>query len=104
MTNQLTLTGEVLKQAGLDLVEANNETFVETMRTIAKGLSLLHGEVTTDDLRRAAEKAHLKPKHPNSWGAIFRGAGWVVIGRRPSELDTNHAREIRVWKWEGMGI
>ncbi len=101
---QLTLTGAMLKQHGLDRVERSSASFVESMRTIAKGISLMRGEVCMDDLRVAAEQAGLKPEHCNAWGAIFRGPGWTMIGRRPSLVETNHHREIRVWKWEGEGV
>lgn len=96
---QLTLTGEILKQAGLDQVSLNNASFVESMRLIARGISIMRGEVTSDDLRIAAEKAKLRPASPNCWGSIFRGKGWVEVGRRTSTIDSNHAREIRVWQW-----
>ena len=97
---QLTLTGELLKQQGLDQVTANNEQFVDSMRQIAKGISILKGQVCTDDLRAAADKAGLRPTHCNAWGAVFRGAGWVVIGRKASTYPSTHGREIRIWKWE----
>lgn len=97
---QLTLTGALMKQAGLELVADSNASFVETMRTIAKGISILRGQVCSDDLREAASKARLKPKSPNVWGCIFRGPEWVEVGRKISEHPSNHAREIRVWKWE----
>lgn len=98
---QLTLTGEVLKQAGIDQVSLSNESFLESMRTIAKGISILRGQVSCDDLREAAEKARLKPSHPNSWGAIFRAPGFVLVDRKVSFWPSTHGREIKVWKWEG---
>lgn len=97
---QLTLTGELLKQAGLDQVTASNETFVESMRQIARGISILRGQVCTDDLREAADKAGLRPTHPNAWGCVFKGKGWVLVGRRYSTWPSSHGREIRVWKYE----
>lgn len=101
MTMQLTITGEVLKQAGIDQVSLSNESFLESMRTIAKGISILRGQVSCDDLREAAEKAKLRPHHPNAWGAVLSGKGWVQVGRKVSTHPSNHGREIRVWKWEG---
>lgn len=100
---QLTLTGELLKQAGLDQVELSNQRFVDSMRTIAKGISILRGQVCNDDLRQAAAAAHLEPGHVNAWGAIFRGPGWVIVGRKASLWPSTHGREIKVWKWEGEG-
>lgn len=101
---QLTLTGEVLKQAGLDQVELTNRPFVESMRTIAKGISILRGQVSCDELREAADKAGLRPSHPNAWGSVFRRPGWVVIGHKESTWPTTHSREIKIWKWEGEGV
>jgi len=98
---QLTLTGEVLKQAGLDRVERRSSAFVAAMRTIAKGISLLRGHVSCDELREAADKAGLRPCHPNAWGSVFRGPGWVVVGHKESAWPSTHQREIKVWKWEG---
>lgn len=98
---QLTLTGEILKQQGLESVEANNQTFVETMRRIAIGRSIMYGQVTSDDLRLVAAAASLKPKRPNCWGAVLKGPEWQVIGRRPSDIPGNHGREIKVFQWVG---
>lgn len=100
---QLTLTGEVLKQAGLDRVACANPTFLDAMRTIAKGISILRGQVSCDELREAAAKASLIPSHVNAWGAIFRGHGWVIVGRKESAWPSTHGREIKIWKWEGVG-
>jgi gentisate 1,2-dioxygenase len=43
---------------------------------------------------------HLQPRHKNAWGAIIRGRGWRVIGRRRSELATNHGHVNPVWTWD----
>jgi len=64
-------TGEQLKTAGLNLVEANNFGWVEEMRYAAKKISISQGYVTADDLRPAAESLAQQgrvPKHPNAWG------------------------------------
>lgn len=88
-----------LKNAGLDLVELNNLTWVERMREIAKQFSSRFGFVSADDLRKYADETDDQPKHPNAWGSIFRGSGWHVIGRTKSTTPSAHAREIMVWKW-----
>ena len=94
-------TGEILREVGVDRVEESSSEFVATMRLLAVKISEDRGSVTSDDLRKIAEERGLRPCHRNAWGAIFRGKGWRVVGRRKSELASNHAREIRVWKWEG---
>lgn len=98
---QLTLTGELLKQSGINQVALSNDSFVASMRTIAKGIAILKGQVCCDDLREAAQKANLSPKHVNAWGAIFSGHGWVMVGRKRSTWPSTHSREIKIWKWEG---
>lgn len=100
---QLSLpTGHTLKRQGLDQIAMRNRAFLETMRTWAKDHALRTGMVTTDDVRLQAEAVGLIPTHHNCWGAVFRGHGWVCIGRKPSALATNHYREIRVWQWVGL--
>lgn len=101
--NQLTLdsyTGAALKQAGLDQVEANNQSFVDIMRAYAKVHVLIHGSVTTDHLRLHAEQIGLQPTHPNCWGSLLRGKHWRVIGRQPTRLEQGHHREIKVYRYE----
>lgn len=101
---QLTLDaahGAALQQQGLEAVETNNVIWLSKMRWYAKEQSARYGMVTSDDVRLYATSHGLYPTHHNAWGAVFRGHGWRCIGRKPSELATNHYREIRVWKWEG---
>ncbi len=103
MTQQLTLDsaqGQRLKQAGQETVESRNTRWLAHMRAYAKDQSTRYGMVTTDDVRLYATSQGVYPTHHNAWGAVFRGHGWTCIGRKPSELATNHYREIRVWKWE----
>jgi len=56
--------------------------------------------VTSDDVRRWAEEAEDHPHHPNAWGAIFRGNDWTSLGLSSSEVASNHARRIFIWKYE----
>jgi hypothetical protein len=80
------------KEAGLDGVEVNNQSWVLNARRVAEGICREKGEVSTDDLRPILPA----PAHPNSWGAVFR-APWVCKGWRRSSVKSNHARMIRVW-------
>lgn len=89
---------ESRRDQGTSSVAASNADFVEHMRHIAEDICRDRGQVTCDDLRRYALRHGLKPKHPNAWGAVFRGNGWRCIGRAKSQLASNHAREIRVWE------
>lgn len=100
---QLTLDaaeGQRLKREGLAQVEGDAE-FLEKMRNWAKEFSSIAGCVTSDDLRRIASRNGVEPRSSHSWGAIFHGKGWTVVGRQPSKLTGNHGRKITVWRWEG---
>lgn len=92
--------GKEAKTSGLDLVETNNQSFVDHMRLIAKEIVLIKGKVSCDDLRVYARDNDIVPAHPNAWGAIFRGKGWKQVGRKKSKLVSNHAREIRIWTFQ----
>lgn len=99
---QLTLDsaeGELLKRQGQDAIEDTDRRFVELMRECAREISEREGFVSTDDLRLYAVGHGLYPKHQNSWGSILRGAHWMIVGRKRSALPSNHAREIRIYKW-----
>jgi hypothetical protein len=99
---QLTLDavdGRQRKQRGIRTVSKKNAEFLEAMRYYAQEHSRRHGEVTTDVLRLIADLIDLHPTHHNCWGAIFHGPRWVVIGRRPSAVPSNHGREIRVYRY-----
>ncbi len=91
--------GEQERDEGIARVGSNADTFVQDMREVAVAISREKGYVTSDDLRRIAADEGLEPHHPNAWGAIFRGKRWECIGRRKSAKVSNHAREIRVWRW-----
>lgn len=96
--------GRFLQARGLQLLESNHEDWLEHMRDIARQLSVRHGEVTTDDLRRYADERNLHPASPNAWGNVLRGADWVAIGRRTSRVASNHARKITVYRWAGRAV
>jgi hypothetical protein len=101
---QLTLDSRLsaaLKADGLDAIELSSQSFVEAMRAEAKRISKERGWVSSDDLRVYASQHNLEPTHQNSWGAIFRGPCWQVVGRRKSAVPGNHAREIKVWQYVG---
>lgn len=91
------MDGMAQKQLGLDLVENNNQAFIETMRSKARMLARRDGSVTTDCLRAIARDMGIEPDHPNAWGAIFKGGEWEQIGFESSVLPSNHGRIIRRW-------
>lgn len=89
--------GERLAARGLDAVEANSDGWVDRMRAHARSICAIRGEVSTDDLRRIADRDRDQPHSPNAWGAIFRAKGWRCVGRTKSTYGSNHGREVRVW-------
>jgi hypothetical protein len=91
------MNGLAEKQLGLDLVESNAQVFTETMRGYARMVARQHGVVTTDDLRRHADKIGLYPHHRNAWGAVLRRPMFKPVGFVQSEIQSNHARVIRQW-------
>ena len=95
------LSGARLRLVGLDVVEISNADFVRRMRDEAERQSKEYGSVCSDDLRTFAAARRIEPKSPNAWGAIFRGRSWRIVGRTKSTLASNHAREIKVWRWIG---
>jgi len=100
MTDQLALDlreGRRRAEEGLDRVEAHQSDFVRRMREEAIAIAWTQGSVTADDIRQRAAELGLKPRHKNSWGAIFRGPGWRRVGEAPSALPSNHAHRNPVW-------
>lgn len=89
------------KAAGLARVEAAHPDFVPMMRDAAKVMSAQRGSVHIDDLRVYADGLGLRPRHPNAWGAILRGPGWVKIGERASAWPSNHGHVSPIWRWVG---
>ena len=90
--------GILERESGKDLVSIKGDNFLGLMRSEAARIAKNLGSVTIDDLRRLAIERNIKPHHPNVWGAIFRGDKWVSTGFTQSELVSNHARTIRVWR------
>lgn len=95
--------GKEARDEGIERVESNNPRFVDYMRDIAMEISIEQGQVSTDDLREHASELGIQPVHQNAWGAVFKSRGWVQVGRKASRWPSNHAREIRVWRYDVAG-
>ena len=93
--------GTQLKLAGLNQVADNNEDWLFRVRNVARKVSASQGHVSSDELRTWTDLANDHPLHQNAWGAVFKGKGWKLVGRKQSTYKSNRAREIRVWRWEG---
>ena len=89
----------------LEKLEQNHSVWLKAVRQYARSQSLLHGHVTSDDLRVAQETGTLQaPHHCNAWGAIFRegehhNGYWKRIGSQHSTWPSNHDRNIGIWCW-----
>lgn len=94
--------GEALKADGLSTIEAHELRFVSLVREQAIRISHAVEYVSSDDLRMWAERVGLSPKSPNAWGAVLRGPGWHVVGRKKSMIPGNHGREIKIFRWEAL--
>lgn len=95
--------GQQLRLDGLDRVEDNNERWIHRMRAQAIRVAVAHEVVSSDDLRRWADERGDQPKHPNAWGAVFRGKWWKPVGYTKSRYTSNHARRITVWAYVPAG-
>lgn len=91
------MNGQQLKLDGLERVESNNKQFVRDFRSLAVSLAQCNETVTSDDLRKIADKIDVQPKHPNAWGSIFRSKLFTPVGFTQSEIPSCHGRTIRVW-------
>ena len=94
-------TGLEQKQLGLYRVESSNKALVRLARAIAKEICGRVGKVSMDDVRSDPRMAGFTPSSPNFWGSVFMEKGWRCIDRTQSTRRENHAREIKVWRFEG---
>ena len=89
------------RDAGMDRVAANNAEFLEIARRYAREYCRRNGSVTSDAVRVYMTSLGMKPLHRNVFGCLFKESGWYCIGRRKSELPSNHARWIGEWRFDG---
>lgn len=89
--------GKYLKERGLNLVESNNMEFVQTMRAYARKEIKRKGCVSIDEVRAYADKEKLKPDHCNAFGSIFRTKDFIPVGRKNSQVPSNHSRSVIIW-------
>ena len=73
-------------------------------RRIAKQIAMLRLDktVTADDVNAALIRIGITESLGNAAGSLFRGSEWQFTGERiKSARKTNHAREIKVWRYLG---
>lgn len=90
------------KEAGMALAAEHQPTDLDLAREIAATLGRRCGEVDADMVGIVLKAQHGIESLGPAAGSIFRGKEWEFTGRRKmSARKTNHAREIKVWKWKG---
>lgn len=90
------------KQLGLDLVETNNPSFLETIRSIARIMIRKQGPITNDQLREWYDDNSKKmclpePTSPNVWGGVFRAKEFIFIEHVKSKQVQGHGNRIGLW-------
>lgn len=80
---QLSLVDALINQhSGLAAAEANDRSWIDRMREIAREICRQKGSVNVDDLRvHCSIFAVGHPVSAHAWGAIFKQPGWK--GNRP---------------------
>lgn len=96
------MNGEQLKMAGIELVSANNYSWMDQAISILSQVSFLEHEFTSEDIRNACLARGLpQPNHANAWGALFSRAsksGIITrVGFRKNKIPSAHMRLVAVW-------
>ncbi len=87
------------RDKGIAQVARNNEHFLKVARADATEIAERNGDVTSDDVRRVWL---LDPRHPNAWGAVFKGDKFTWTGQyRQSHIVSRHGGMQRVWRLAG---
>ena len=98
MTAQLNLA-LTERDRGISKVAAKNQTFIETMKSVARMIARKNGTVCADDLRKWADENGHAPTSCSAWGAIFcRNPDFELAGYKRSEQKQGHANLQRIWK------
>jgi len=97
------LTGHQLKQIGMDRaadVRADALTIArEEAEYLGKTTEFVHMDMVVPRMElRGVSSEDLG----NAAGSVFKGGNWKFTGHRVmSKRPSNHAREIKVWRWVG---
>jgi len=86
------------KNSGMELAAENAQDHLSRAREIAASIALRgNGTCNADQVLMEFPSVS-----PGPWcGSIFRGKEWVFTGERiHSSRVSNHAREIKVWRYE----
>ena len=94
--------GQAAKTAGMEVAAANRENSLQEARRIARSIALA-GDGTCDADQVGAELRRLgRSQLGPAAGSLFKSACWEFTGRRVlSRKTSNHARELKVWRYQG---
>tara|TARA_R100001015_G_C4603450_1_gene158407 strand:+ start:910 stop:1233 length:324 start_codon:yes stop_codon:yes gene_type:complete len=98
--------GERLKKQGMSLA-ANQEgkpCLLDVARHYARIIAIqsYNNEVNADDVFRLMSQEGITEKLGAAAGSLFKGKEWEFTGKRvKSQRTSNHAREIKVWRYVG---
>ena len=83
--------GRARKEAGLNLVSANNSDYLAMARATAEYIAQTRGEVSINEVRQGVG-APPPGVNPNVLGAVFRGKHWRKVGHTQTTHAEGHAR------------
>lgn len=93
------------KEEGMRVAAENRSDALDLARAVAAKLGRTQRFVSADDVARAYEAQYGVPMAVElgpAAGSIFKGRHWVFTGRRvQSTRLKNHARELKVWEFQG---
>lgn len=93
------MSGQTLKDAGMTLAATNRKELLEQARRQVRLRASLNGTATADDLDEDL-RVQLGP----AAGSVFKGDDFEFTGERVrSTMDSNHARELKVWRLTAVG-
>ena len=102
MTDQMKMDlkqGRGLRDEGMALAAMSRTELLAKAREIAFGIASRRGVVTIDDVRLEMKLPPGKTNSQNWIGSVFKTRDWEHTGQvYSSELPSNHARLIRVWR------
>lgn len=92
------------KDEGMKIAAEAQPTLLDKCREVAVEIAMDRPDrkVSSDDVGIVMLQRHNVSGLGPVGGSIFRGPNWVFTGERVrSTRTTNHAREIKVWRYTG---
>lgn len=89
-------TGQVLRDAQLNLFEQRDANFLARARALAVQICQTRGSVSINDIRQ--NLALPAEMHPSVLGAVFKGKQFTAVGFTEANHPQAHARIVRIYK------